>query len=389
MSTYHAGSGTHTARIGEAMADAPRPAHDEHEHAHDIGRGHGHGHPQERGRWAGLRERVRPHSHDAADSVDDALAASGEGIRAVRISLVVLGVTAVAQLVVVMVSGSTALLADTIHNFSDALTAVPLWIAFVLGRRAATRRYTYGYGRAEDLAGVFVVAMIALSAGVAGIESVRRLVDPQPVDNPWAVLAAGLVGFVGNELVAVHRIRIGRRIGSAALVADGRHARTDGFTSLGVVAAAGGVLAGFPLADPIVGLLITAAILVVLRGAATDIHRRLMDAVDPHLVDTAEATVRAVPGVLDVDALRLRWTGHRVRAEVGIVVDPALDVVTAHDIATATHHRLLHRVPRLVAATVHVSPRSDPEHDHHAVLAHHPGALEPGAVEPGLATPGP
>ena len=364
------------------MADAPRPAHDEHEHAHDIGRGHGHGHPQERGRWAGLRERVRPHSHDAADSVDDALAASGEGIRAVRISLVVLGVTAVAQLVVVMVSGSTALLADTIHNFSDALTAVPLWIAFVLGRRAATRRYTYGYGRAEDLAGVFVVAMIALSAGVAGIESVRRLVDPQPVDNPWAVLAAGLVGFVGNELVAVHRIRIGRRIGSAALVADGRHARTDGFTSLGVVAAAVGVLAGFPLADPIVGLLITAAILVVLGGAATDVYRRLMDAVDPHLVDTAEATVRAVPGVLGIDSLRLRWTGHRVRAEVGVVVDPALDVVTAHDIATAVHHRLLHGVPKLVAATVHVSPRSDPGHDHHAVLAHHPGALEPGALTP-------
>jgi cation diffusion facilitator family transporter len=340
---------------------------------HGHGHGHGHGHSL-RDR---VREVLRPHSHDAADSVDAALAASADGIRALKISLLVLGATALAQLAVVLVSGSSALLADTIHNFSDALTAVPLWVAFVLGRRSATRRYTYGFGRAEDLAGVFIVAMIALSAIVAGYESIRRLVDPQPVENVGVVLAAGLIGFAGNELVAVYRIRVGRRIGSAALVADGRHARADGFTSLAVVAAALGVLAGFPLADPVVGLLITVAILVVLRGAAADIYRRLMDAVDPRLVDTAEAAVRAVPGVLEVEELRLRWSGHRVRAEVGIAVDPGLDVVAAHDIATAVQHRLLHDVPKLVAATVHVGPHGG---DHHAVLAHHPSALEPGAV---------
>jgi cation diffusion facilitator family transporter len=338
--------------------------------------GHGHGHS--------LRHRIRsvlrPHSHDHAASVDAALASSAEGIRALKISLAVLGVTALAQLAVVSLSGSAALLADTIHNFSDALTAVPLWIAFAVGRRAATRRYTYGYGRAEDLAGVFVVAVIALSAVVAGVESIRRLLDPQPVAGAGVVLAAGLIGFAGNELVAVHRIRVGRRIGSAALVADGLHARTDGFTSLGVVAAALGVMAGFPLADPIVGLLITGAILVVLRGAARDIWGRLMDAVDPRLVDAAEAAIRAVPGVVGVDELRLRWTGHRVRAEVGITVDAGLDVVTAHDIATATQHRLLHDVPRLVAATVHVGPHACGDRDHHAVLAHHPSALEPGAI---------
>jgi cation diffusion facilitator family transporter len=319
----------------------------------------------------------RPHSHDAVDSIDAALAASAEGIRALKISLLVLGATALAQLVVVAMSGSAALLADTIHNFSDALTAVPLWIAFALSRRAATRRYTYGYGRAEDLAGVFIVAMIALSAVVAGYESIHRLVEPQPIANVGVVLAAGVIGFVGNELVAVYRIRVGRRIGSAALVADGLHARTDGFTSLAVVGAALGVLAGFPLADPIVGLLITVAILVVLRGAATDVYRRLMDGVDPHLVDAAESSIRAVPGVLDVDELRLRWTGHRMRAEVGIAVDPGMDVVAAHDVATAVQHRLLHDVPRLVAATVHVGPHGG---DHHSVLAHHPTALEPGAI---------
>jgi cation diffusion facilitator family transporter len=319
----------------------------------------------------------RPHSHDAVDSIDAALTASAEGIRALKISLLVLGATALAQAVVVAMSGSAALLADTIHNFSDALTAVPLWIAFALSRRAATRRYTYGYGRAEDLAGVFIVAMIALSAIVAGYESIHRLVEPQPIANVGVVLAAGVIGFVGNELVAVYRIRVGRRIGSAALVADGLHARTDGFTSLAVVGAAFGVLAGFPLADPIVGLLITVAILVVLRGAATDVYRRLMDGVDPHLVDTAESSIRAVPGVLDVDELRLRWTGHRLRAEVGIAVDPGMDVVAAHEVATSVQHRLLHDVPRLVAATVHVGPHGG---DHHAVLAHHPTALEPGAI---------
>jgi len=313
----------------------------------------------------------RPHSHDAADSVDSALEASAEGIRAVKISLAVLGVTAIAQLVVVLITGSVALLADTIHNFSDALTAIPLWIAFVLSRRPATRRYTYGYGRAEDLAGVFIVAMIALSATVAAYESIRRLVDPQPVTHPWMVLVAGLIGFAGNELVAVYRIRVGTKIGSAALVADGLHARTDGFTSLAVVFGAIGVMAGFPLADPIVGLLITVAILAVLRGAARDIYRRLMDAVDPDLVDAAEATLRDVPGVRSVDSVQLRWIGHRLRAETVLTVDNTLGVVQAHAIADEAQHQLMHHVPRLDDATVHINPSVQLGVDHHAATGHH------------------
>jgi cation diffusion facilitator family transporter len=343
----------------------------------DAGHGHGHGHDAEPGLRGGFRKllsSVRPHSHDAADSVDSALEASADGIRALKISLVVLGLTAVAQAVVVALTGSVALLADTIHNFSDALTALPLWVAFVLGRRAPTRCYTYGYGRAEDLAGVFIVAMIALSAVVAGYESIRRLFEPQSISNVGVVLAAGLIGFAGNEIVAVYRIRVGRRIGSAALVADGLHARTDGFTSLAVVAGALGVMAGFPLADPIVGLLITAAILVVLKGAASDIYRRLMDAVEPELVDMAEAALRAVPGVKHVEGLRLRWIGHRLRAETGIVVDPELTVVEAHAIADRAHHQLLHDVPNLAGATVHVSPDGPEGRAHHDQLAHH---LEP------------
>ncbi len=314
---------------------------------------------------------LRPHSHDAADSTDSALESSAEGVRAVKIGLVGLGVTAIAQLVVVLLTGSTALLADTIHNFSDALTALPLWVAFVLSRRSATRRYTYGYGRAEDLAGVFIVLMIALSAVVAGYESIRRLINPEPISNVGVVLAAGVIGFAGNELVALYRIRVGRKIGSAALVADGLHARTDGFTSLAVVAAALGVMAGYPLADPITGLVITVAIVVVLKGAAINIYRRLMDAVDPELVDAAEASLRNVPGVLDIETLRLRWTGHQLRAETGLVVDPGLDVITGHEIAVEAQHALLHGVPRLTDATVHISPGGNIGHAHHERLAHH------------------
>jgi cation diffusion facilitator family transporter len=311
-----------------------------------------------------------PHSHDAADSVDSELEASDEGIRALKISLVVLLATALAQAVVVSLTGSVALLADTIHNFSDALTAVPLWIAFILGRRAASRRYTYGYGRAEDLAGVFIVVMIALSALLAGYESTRRLIDPQPISNVGVVIAAGFIGFAGNELVALYRIRVGRKIGSAALVADGLHARTDGFTSLAVVLGAVGVIAGFPLADPLVGLAITAAILVVLKGAATDIYRRLMDAVDPDLLETAEATLRCVPGVLGIESVRLRWIGHTLRAEAGLLVDDTIGIIQAHAIAVDAEHQLLHAVPRLAAATIHIGPAANHANAHH-VLAHH------------------
>jgi cation diffusion facilitator family transporter len=344
------------------MTATPPNRHDHDQHEHD------HEHPRGVTGWlAGL---FRTHSHDAADSMDSALESSRDGIRAVKISLVALGVTAAAQVAVVVLTGSVALLADSIHNFSDALTAIPLWIAFGLGRRPASRRYTYGYGRAEDLAGVFIVAMIALSSILAGYASIRRLIDPQPVSHIGVVIVAGLIGFAGNELVAIFRIRVGRSIGSAALVADGVHARTDGFTSLAVVVGALGVLAGFPLADPIVGLLITVAILFVLRGAAADIYRRLMDAVEPELVGTAEASLRATPGVRDVEDLRLRWIGHRIRAETGILVDASLTIVEAHAIADEAHHRLLHDVPKLDDVTVHVNPSSDGL-DRHTVTAHH------------------
>jgi cation diffusion facilitator family transporter len=319
-----------------------------HPHSHD------HDHPH--GLRGAIKEVFAPHSHDSADSVDSALESSAAGIRAVKISLLVLGVTAIAQIAIVIISGSIALAADTIHNFSDALTAVPLWIAFALSTKAATRRYTYGFGRVEDLAGLFVVAMITLSAIVAGYEAIERLIHPQPIANLGWVALAGLAGFVGNEWVALYRIRVGRRIGSAALVADGLHARTDGFTSLAVLIGAGGVALGFPLADPIVGLVITVAILAVLWSAVRDVFRRLIDGVDPELVDTAEAVLAGQEGVRSVHSVRLRWIGHRLHADAELDVDPALSLAAAHRIAHDSEHSLTHALPKLATAMIHAYP---------------------------------
>jgi cation diffusion facilitator family transporter len=261
-----------------------------------------------------------PHSHDSADSVDEAMESSAKGIRALKISLTVLAVTSVLQLVIFLFSGSVALLADTIHNFSDALTAVPLWVAFALSRRSVTRTYNHGFGRVEDLAGLFIIAVVALSAVVAAVESVMRMLQPQPLHNLGWVLAAGLVGFAGNEIVAVYRIRVGKDIGSAALVADGVHARTDGFTSLAVVAGVIGVWLGFPLADPIIGILISITIFVLLWGTARDIGRRLLDGVDPALLDRTEAAIK--PLAPSSSAVRLRWSGHRLHVEIHIPAEP-------------------------------------------------------------------
>ncbi|CFQ91711.1 cation efflux system protein [Mycobacterium tuberculosis] len=303
-----------------------------------------------------IKEIFAPHSHDAADSVDDTLESTAAGIRTVKISLLVLGLTALIQIVIVVMSGSVALAADTIHNFSDALTAVPLWIAFALGAKPATRRYTYGFGRVEDLAGSFVVAMITMSAIIAGYEAIARLIHPQQIEHVGWVALAGLVGFIGNEWVALYRIRVGHRIGSAALIADGLHARTDGFTSLAVLCSAGGVALGFPLADPIVGLLITAAILAVLRTAARDVFRRLLDGVDPAMVDAAEQALAARPGVQAVRSVRMRWIGHRLHADAELDVDPALDLAQAHRIAHDAEHELTHTVPKLTTALIHAYP---------------------------------
>ncbi len=352
---------------------------DEHGHGHGHGHDaepageqaaeHGHDHAAPASLWGrvrgGVEHAVKPHSHDAADQVDSALETSREGMRALWISLAILGATSLLQAVVVVISGSVALLGDTVHNLADALTAVPLAIAFTLGRRLPNRRYTYGYGRAEDLAGVAIVIVIAASGVFAAVAALRRLADPQDVQYLGAVAAAGLVGFVGNELVARYRINVGRRIGSAALVADGLHARTDGFTSLAVLIGAGGVALGFRLADPIVGLLITLAILVVLRDAAREVYRRLMDAVDPELVTRCEEVLRAVPEVVEVGHVRLRWIGHELHADADVELDATSSLVAAHDVCVAAERALRAGVPRLAGAVIHPDPIGTGGRDQH------------------------
>lgn len=339
---------------GDAHDHAHGRGHD-HDHHHGHAHGHGHDHDHHHGFLGTLKEFFVPHTHDSSDSIDDALEASAEGVRALKISLFVLLGTTILQFLVVLISGSVALLADTVHNFSDALTAVPLWVAFLLARRPATRRYTYGLGKAEDLSGLFIIAVVALSAIVAGWQSIDRLFHPQPLENLWWVAAAGVIGFAGNEAVAVYRIRVGRRIGSAALVADGIHARTDGFTSLAVLVGAIGVMLGFPLADPIVGLLISIAIFVLLWGTVRSLGHRLLDGIEPDLVDRAEHALSTTPGVLGVERVQLRWIGHRLLGSAVVRVDPRATAAQADELRAKAAHRLEHALPNLEDVTIAVT----------------------------------
>jgi cation diffusion facilitator family transporter len=348
------------------------------EHTHARGDPHSH-HDDPGGRddhhtngvFGLVRSLFAPHSHDAIDSIDQALVGSDDGMKTLKISFGVLAATALVQLVVVLTSSSVALLGDTVHNVADSLTALPLALAFWLERKPPTRRYTFGYGRAEDLAGMFVVAVIAASAAFTAWEAIDRLIHPQTVHHVGWVVVAGVVGFAGNEIVAVYRTRVGRKIGSAALVADGYHARADGITSLAVVVGALGVAAGWPSADPVMGLVITVAILVIVKSAARDIYRRLMDSVDPTLVDHVEAVLAGVDGVEAVETVRIRWIGHELRAEAVIVSDGRLPLAAAHAIAEVAHHRLLHEVPRLTEALIHSDPGTDGRATGHDLTAHH------------------
>lgn len=358
----------------------PHP-HTGHDHPHPGAEPeHDHDHDHAPGKYGWLRELLpfgHGHSHGPA-KVDSAMETDARGIWALKISLVMLGATAAFQVVVVLISGSVALLADTIHNFSDALTAIPLWIAFVLGRRVTNRRYTYGYGRVEDLAGVVIVLLIFFSALVAGYESYQKILNPQPITNVGWVIAAAIVGFIGNEAVAILRIRVGKEIGSAALVADGQHARVDGITSLAVLFGALGVLAGFPLLDPIVGLLITVAILFIVKDSALIMWHRLMDAIEPEVLESVEQTARSVPGVLGTAEIRVRWLGHKLQTELEIMVDGDISTRQSHQLAEEVRHVLFHAQPRLSSIVVHVNPDGEDAFEtNHQLTQHHkqPGRL--------------
>jgi len=314
---------------------------------------------------------THPHEHSHAHGgVDPTIFTTQRGIWAVKWSLLGLLVTAVFQVVIVSLSGSVALLADTVHNFGDALTAVPLWIAFRLARWKPNRRFTYGYGRVEDLAGVAIVLTILFSAIVASYESINRFFHPQEVKYLWAVIPASVLGFAGNEAVALFRIKVGKEIGSAALVADGYHARVDGLTSLAVLFGAVGVWLGYPLADPIVGLLITAAIFRIVWQSGKSVFTRLLDGVDPQVTDEVRHAVNHTQDVHDVTDVRTRWLGHRLHAEVNLAVSPELSVAQGHAIAVEVRHQLLHHLPSLSNVTIHVDPTSHSGEEHHRIAEH-------------------
>ncbi|MEO8609231.1 MAG: cation diffusion facilitator family transporter [Chloroflexota bacterium] len=325
--------------------------------------GHTHSHtPTTVWGWIGAIFHIGGHSHEHADlSADPAFSDNQEAIRTVWIALIALGITTLIQIGIVAASGSVALLADTIHNIGDTLNSIPLLIAFYLARRSATRRYTYGFGRAEDIAGVFIVLSIAVSAALIFWEAIQKLLHPEPMHNIAWVAAAAIVGFLGNEAVAWVQIRTGRKIGSEALIADGLHARIDGLTSLAVLVAAGATALGFPIIDPIIGLLIGFTVLFITKDAAVRIWYRLMDAVDPKLVDQIEHFAAEVPGVEGIEKLRVHWVGHQLFAELTITVGANRSLAEGHEVATAVKHNLQQVVPHLAEAAVHVHPG---EHTH-------------------------
>ncbi|WP_158810917.1 cation diffusion facilitator family transporter [Beijerinckia sp. L45] len=305
-------------------------SHAGHGHSHDEGKGHGHTH----------------------GVIDPSIASSEEGISAIKWSFAILAVTALLQFIVVVVSGSVALLADMIHNVGDATTAIPLWFAFMLARRKPSKTFTYGLGRAEDLAGIMIVLIILFSAVVAGYEAISRLLHPEPVQQLDWLAAAGVIGFLGNEIVAVFRIRVGRRMNSAALIADGYHARTDGLTSLAVVLGALGVWMGFPLADPIIGLIITVAIFGIVWQSSRAVITRMLDGVEPGITEEIRHSAGHVPGIRNVTDAKARWLGHELHADVTIAVDDQLPLAKANLIAAALQGELRAHIPAMAVANV-------------------------------------
>ncbi len=327
------------------------PAHGDHGHEHG-GADHGHTH----------------------GTIDPTILATDRGIWAIKWSFVGLFITTTIQIVIFYFSGSIALLADAIHNLGDAGTAIPLGIAFVMGKRKPSKRFTYGYGRVEDLAGLVVVLTILASAAFAGYESINRFFHPKPVGYLWAVAIGAIVGFIGNESVAVFRIKVGKEMGSAALIADGYHARTDGIASLAVLVSAAGLYFGYPLADPIIGILMTILILRIVWESAAAVFTRILDGVDPDVPDKIREQAKQTKGVKDVSEVRVRWLGHRMHAELNVAVAEGLSVEQGHDISNSVRHELLHNLRFLSGVTIHVDPANASGEAHHHIEEHAHGS---------------
>ncbi|SEE29683.1 cation diffusion facilitator family transporter [Ruania alba] len=371
----HSHSGHDHSNHGHDHGDHDHGDHEHGGHGHSHG-DHDHDHDHGHGLWGKIKHMVVPHSHDSNEAIQSAEESSKEGIRAAWIGLAGMAATAILQIVIVAISGSIALLADTLHNVGHAVTTIPLVIAFRIGQRAASKMYSYGYRRAEDIVGLFISLIIAVSAAVIIWESVDALVEPRELTNLWWVFAAGLVGAAGNEIVAIYRIRTGRRIGSAALIAEGQHARADGLTSIAVVIGVIGVWMGFPQADALIGFVIAAAILWILVQSVRTTMRRLMDGVEPGTIEKITAVLEAVPGVVSVDRVRARWSGHRLEADANLAVDSTLSTLESHAIAETAEHDVIHKVAHIENVVVHINPVVDGQQPAqlHELTAHHANA---------------
>jgi cation diffusion facilitator family transporter len=333
--------------------------HEKHNHDHDHDE-HAHGH--EHGK------------------VDADLYGNRAGLRAVQISTAGMFLVAAIQFAIAWIGGSAGLFADALHNFGDVFTTIALWIAFVISNRAANQRYTYGYYRAEDLAGIFIVLVIIASAIASAVESIQKLTSGNIPTQIYLSMAAALIGVAGNELLAQYKISVGKRINSVSLIADGHHSRIDGLTSLAAFIGLIGVKLGFPKADPIAGIVITIVIVTVVFSTSRSVLQRLLDAVDPHVVPSIVTTATAVPGVEEVTDVRARWVGHTLHVVMNIEVDAELTLSKAHAIAEEVRHRLFHDVKGISEVVVHTDP-SSASGDHHQEMAHHIQAAQRPIVE--------
>ncbi|MGH3396216.1 MAG: cation diffusion facilitator family transporter [Streptosporangiaceae bacterium] len=295
----------------------------------------------------GVRDPALPFPLDGGR--DDA-ADRRQANRAVAVSAIGLGLTGVAELLIALLTGSVGLLGDAIHNLSDVSTSAVVFLGFQLSRRPPTDRYPYGLDRAEDLAGIGIAVVIWASAAFAGAESIRKLVEHGHTSDVGVGIAGALLGIVGNQIVARYKLTVGRRIGSATLVADARHSWLDALSSAGALAGLIAVALGQPWGDPVAGLAVTVFICHVGYEVTTDVARRLADGIDPEVIGRAETAAASVPGIIHAHA-RARWTGRTLRVEIEGWVSPDLPTRDADAIGRQVARALSRDLPEAGSLT--------------------------------------
>lgn len=287
---------------------------------------------------------------------------SRDAVRAVIISAIALGIASAVEFSAAVASRSAGVLADGLHNAGDVLTTFVLLFAFALARRPATRRFPSGFGRIEDVATLVIVVVIVVTAALAAFESIRRLLVPESYSNiPFSLLAAA-IGLVANLGVSEYKIRVGRSVGSTALTTDGVHSRIDALVSAGAFAGIGLAGLGLRLADPIAGLVITGAILFILGGTLRQLFLRMMDAVDPHIIDELTEAAERVDGVLGVHDVRARWVGRELVVVMHLDCDARASLADAHEVAQRVEHEVAHAVPG-ARVDIHMDPGVE-AHEH-------------------------